>query len=381
MLTQTAPYAAYLGRYPTLAETTLCYPMPDARVVLVAHILDTAVPFVRTLAAATNIDAVIAVPYSARPRACAELAADMPVFIPESLDEVGRLAARHAVRIAGGSSAPVIINEVGGYCADLVGKLASTDGIRGIVEDTKQGQWRYERQMPLPLPVFTIADSPLKALEDSQVGRSVAYSVEHLLRTRFYRLVTEQRVAVLGYGGIGSATARCLRSLGAEVAVYDINPIRNAQATVDGHRIFAREALLRWADVVVGVSGSRSLTAQDLDLVRDGVILASGSSKQVEFDVDGIRGASVVKRQAGEVAELVHGGRTAFLINEGRPLNFLHQSILGNVLDVVYSELYMCMRELARAAWQPGLHRLDPALQQEIGRLWCRNHTLAGHDA
>jgi adenosylhomocysteinase len=264
----------------------------------------------------------------------------------------------------------VIIQEVGGYCADQVGRLAGIPGIRGVVEDTKQGQWRYERAMPLPLPVFTIADSPLKALEDVQVGRSVAYSVERLLRGRFYRLLSERRVLVLGYGGIGTAAAEHLRRTGARIAVYDPDEVRASAAVVHGHEVGSREALLSWADVIIGVSGHRALTAADVPLLRDGVILASGSSKQVEFDVDGLLGAAERVAEVDEVLELEASGRTLYLLNQGRPVNFMEQSILGSVLDLVYTELYLCTRELAGRPWEPGLHRLSPVTQRELARRW-----------
>jgi adenosylhomocysteinase len=264
----------------------------------------------------------------------------------------------------------VIIQEVGGYCASDVGGLARTAGFRGIVEDTKQGQWRYERSMPLPLPVFTIADSPLKALEDVQVGRSVAYSVERLMRARFYRLLSERRVLVMGYGGIGTALAEHLRRSGAQVAVYDPDEVRMSAAVVHGFQVGMRGKLLSWAEVIVGVSGHRSVTADDLPLLRDGVVLASGSSKQVEFDVDGLWKAASAAVEIDEVLELDVAGRTVYLLNQGRPVNFMEQSVLGSVLDLVYTELYLCTRQLAAQAWEPGMHRLDPRMQQELAQYW-----------
>lgn len=367
---------AYVPALPTLEEVIKAYPMPAARLVLVAHILDTAVPYVRTLATAMRVEAVIAVPYSAQPSACAKLATELSLFVPDDLAQVGRLAAECATRVSQRTSDPVIIQEVGGYCADLTRELARIPSFRGIVEDTKQGQWRYEQHQPLPLPVFTIADSPLKGLEDSRVGRCIAYAIERLLRVHFFRLVSELRVAVLGYGKIGAALASSLRALGARVGVYDVDPIRMSKAVVDGHQAFERNVLLGWSDIVLGVSGHRSFTADDLEFVQDGVVLASGSSKQVEFDVAGIREQTELKREHGEIAELAYSGKTMFLLNDGRPINFLEQSILGDVLDLVYSELYLCTRELAWMTWQPGLHRLDRVLQQDLAHRWYCNYGL-----
>ena len=362
-------HASRVGQLPVLNQALERWPMPPARIVLIAHLLDTAVPYIRALDRCTDLAEVIPVPYSVQPAAL-KLLSDIPINLPASIEEVGDRAVTALKRCAKPGDLPAILQEVGGYCAEAVTELSQTPGIRGVVEDTKQGQWRYERNMPLPLPVFTIADSPLKALEDVQVGRSVAYSVERLLRQRFYRLLSEHRVLVLGYGGIGTALAEHLRRTGAHVAVYDPSEVRMSAAVVHGFKVGAREDLLPWADVIVGVSGHRALSADDLPLLRDGVVLASGSSKQVEFDVPGLRRTAVSLTETDEVLEIQTGGRTVFLLNEGKPVNFLEQSILGSVLDLVYTELYLCTRELARHPWDPGLHRLDPTMQQQLARTW-----------
>lgn len=362
-------HAARAGDLPVLQSAQARWPMPPARLVLVAHLLDTAVPYVRLLDRCADLVEVVPVPYSAQPEALS-LLDDLPITVPGSIEDVGAIAVRAARCAARESELPVIVQEVGGYCADAIGDLARYPGIRGVVEDTKQGQWRYERKMPLPLPLFTIADSPLKALEDVQVGRSVAYSVERLLRLRFYRLLSERRVLVLGYGGIGTALAEHLRRTGAQVAVYDPDEVRMSAAVVHGFRAGAREELLGWAEVIVGVSGHRALTAQDLPLLRDGVVLASGSSKQVEFDVEGLCRGAEAAVEADEVLELQAANRTVYLLNQGKPVNFMEQSILGSVLDLVYTELYLCTRELAGRPWEPGLHRLDPQMQQQLAQQW-----------
>lgn len=358
---------------PVLRETmSIEEPLP-CRLVLVTHLLDTAVPFVRALAGAMDLVKLVPVPYSVRPSAMAELGA-LPIEVPGSIDEVGAMAAGTALEHAGTTGDPVVIQEVGGYCADRVTDLAAAPAVNGIVEDTKQGQWRYERVGSLPLPVLTIADSPLKALEDVQVGRAIASSVEHLLRTDFYRILSEQRVLVLGYGGIGTALADALRRKGARVSVHDPDEVRMSAALIHGHRVGTRADLLAWADVVIGVSGRRSLGCEDIALLRDGVVLASGSSKQVEFDVPGIRGAARSITTSRDLVESYDvAGRTVHLLNEGKPVNFLDQSILGTVLDLVYSELYLCTRSVARGGHPAGIHRLEPDLQQALARRW-REH-------
>jgi adenosylhomocysteinase len=359
-------HAGRVSELPVLHAAIGRWPMRQSLLVLVTHLLDTAVPYIRALSSVMDIEQVVAVPYSLR-RSAAALLHSLPLQVPSSLDELAELAVTAACRAT--PRGQVIVQEIGGYCASSVGRLARA-GVLGVVEDTKQGQWAYERQHPLPLPVFTIADSPLKALEDGQVGRSIAYSVDRLMRTRFYRLLAECRVLVLGYGGIGTALVDHLLRQGAAVSVYDPDPVRMAAAVLRGVRVGDRAQLLGNAEVVIGVSGHRALTAEDLDLMPDGVVLASGSSKQVEFDVPGLLARAIASVTVDEVTELAAGNRTVYLLNEGKPVNFLEQSVLGRVLDLVYSELYLCTAQLSADAHRPGLRRLEPALQAELAGMW-----------
>ena len=94
----------------------------------------------------------------------------------------------------------------------------------GVVEDTMQGHWRYQAIGDLACPVLSIAESPLKALENRQVGRAIAYSLETILRSRFFRIPVETKIGILGYGGIGEATAASLRGSGAQVLYLRSEP-------------------------------------------------------------------------------------------------------------------------------------------------------------
>lgn len=364
--TDALAHASRVPELPVLAETMRRWPTPRCRLVLVTHLLDTAVPYIKALAERMDIERIVAVPYSVRPSAV-DLVDDLPLELPETVADLADLAVDAACRAA--RRAPTLVQEIGGYCAPAVHRMAEA-GVRGVVEDTKQGQWRYERQAALPLPVFTIADSPLKALEDGQVGRSIAYSVDRLLRARFYRLLAECRVAVLGYGNIGAALVEHLLRHGVSVGVHDPDPVRAAAALLHGVRVPGRSELLASADVVIGVSGHCALTSDDVELLPDGVVLASGSSKQVEFDVAGLARNADTAVTADEVTELVYPDRTAYLLNEGKPVNFLEQSVLGRVLDLVYSELYLCTARLAGGTHPAGLHRLERGWHAVLAGMW-----------
>lgn len=356
---------------PVLAHHVERYPCKPASLVFVTHVLDTAVRFVELIASTADVASIVAIPYSttgtARDKLCTQFDLLEPVTAADMM-----FAVSDAVRTALARSAErtVIVQEIGGYCASRIAQLARRANFGGVVEDTMQGHWRYQAIEDLACPVLTIAESPLKALENRQVGRAIAYSLETILRTRFFRIPVETRIGVLGYGGIGEGTAASLAGMGARVSIYDPNPIRMARAFVEGLNPQDRETVLREADVVIGVSGQRSITADDVALLKDGVILGSGSSKRVEIDVEGLYAAAedVVTDRA--LTRLMIGGKTVWLLNDGTPINFADQGVLGHVLDLVYAELYMCIRKLSEGTCLPGLQTLDIAEQKAIADVW-----------
>jgi adenosylhomocysteinase len=369
--------APLVGPLPALSHHVTLYPCPEASLVIVTHILDTAVPFIEAVSTATNVEAVVGIPYSTMTTAQRQLERNgHRVVIPGTIENLPEIAKAEVFRAATRNpDLPVVVQEIGGYCATLLDEIAAGVHLAGVVEDTKQGHWKYAELGSLPCPVLSIAESPLKALENQQVGRSISHALETILRRRFHRLTTEVRVGIMGYGGIGEATARALAALGAHVSVYDVCGIRMAKAALDGFGDATRAEILAKSDVVLGVSGHCSIGARDLAALRPGAILASGSSKQIEIDLSALPSKSTMAAEAGLVKEYAHpGDRAVFLLNDGMPINFLEQSILGRVLDLVYTELYMCIRAIASGGAQPGLGSLSVAQQREIAHEWRRLH-------
>jgi adenosylhomocysteinase len=366
----------YAPGLPTLAAHVEDFPCPRAPLVCITHILDTAVPYVEEVSRALEVEAVIGIPYSTKPAAQLRLEEQgHRVVIPTDLASLPEVAEREIKRASDAHGGPVIVQEIGGYCAPLVDGLCTEGRLAGVVEDTKQGHWVYAERADLPCPVLSIAESSLKALENQQVGRSISHALETILRRRFHRLLPETRVGVLGYGGIGEATARAISSHGARVAAFDVCGIRMAKAALDGFGDTDRERLIAESDVLLGVSGHESITRGDLLCMRSGGIVASGSSKQVEIDLSSLRSLGRLSAEAEWVKQYeLEGGKRVSLLNDGTPINFLEQSILGRVLDLVYTELFMCMREIALEEAADGLAGLDIARQREIAETWHRIH-------
>lgn len=345
-----------------------------ARLTLVTHLLPTAISYVRFLVKHFDVD-VIAIPYSAIEGVEAAVGQlGCAVVVPVDLPGVTEAALRSVER-ANLDGQPVIVQEIGGYLAGSADQLEEYACLRGIVEDTKNGFWRYEAAAAqLSYPVVSISHSPIKAMEDRRVGAAVAFSLERLLREHFHSVLDDLTVLVMGYGSIGSACAFALRSRGAMVQVHDTNAIREMQAGLDGFRTGSPRELASKADVIVGATGSLSVDLSIVEAARPGVLLASASSRQVELDMPAIQRGSRVVSALSSLTTYRRGGRDVHVAADGYPINFQEESILGGVLDAVYSELFACIREVAEGRFKPGLRLSPSSLHAEVASAWTATH-------
>lgn len=267
---------------------------------------------------------------------------------------------------------PYLVQETGGYLAPAFDAGYRFQHLVGVIEDTRQGHWRYrELGDSLTLPVMSVAESPLKALEHQQIGRAIVFSLERQVRQHFYRSLSGESVAVIGFGDIGSAAAHALQGRLAHVIVYDVDPLRQASAWMQGFRVSSLVEAISTSNLVLGCSGSRSLTREVLRHAPDGAVFASGSSKQVEIDVDFFTEATLPAEVEGDLMVREHDGRRLFLLNGGEPINFVDGSAIGSTLDLVYTELYACTEALAQGSVNGrGLLGLSYGERQAIAQTW-----------
>jgi len=153
--------------------------------VLVTHVLPTSIPFIRALTEDFELKTVVAIPYSFSSVARAEIP-EVPVIVPANTSELDRellALVQHQDRLGN----PFVVQEIGGHLAPALAGHPF-EHLLGIVEDTRQGHWRYrDIAHTLHLPVMSVAESPLKALEHHQIGRAIVFSLERQVRRHFYR--------------------------------------------------------------------------------------------------------------------------------------------------------------------------------------------------
>ena len=147
------------------------------------------------------------------------------------------------------------------------------------------GIWKIEPYGDLPVPVFSVAESDLKAaVEAPYVAAAVTSAVADLLPDELW---AGRPALVLGYGRLGRQTARLLRDVHRmRVAVYDPQPAALVTAQVDGFAISRSLTSLIKAHqplLVIGGAGRGSLTGEHAAAFESSAYLASMTSRDYEF--------------------------------------------------------------------------------------------------
>lgn len=230
-------------------------------------------------------------------------------------------------------------------------------GLIGGTEETTSGRMRLEPlRGRLGRPVLVINDSPIKQFAENEhaVGQS---ALESYLRMT-NRVTNGEQVTVFGYGACGRGVAATFRGARARVSVVDVNPVTRLRAHLDGFSTPPRDAAVAAADLIITVTGGRDvLTAADLPLLRDGVILANAGHFPAEIDVAGMAAADAVasrREYAGDLLTLVlNDGRQVHVLARGHMFNLAGPRPLGNSIesmDLGFALQARCLEAVAAGA-------------------------------
>ena len=227
-------------------------------------------------------------------------------------------------------------------------------GLLGGTEETTSGRMRLEPlRAQLSCPILVINDSPIKQFAENEhaVGQS---ALESFLRMT-NRVTNGEQVTVFGYGACGRGVAANFRGACARVSVVDVNPVTRLQAHLDGFSTPPRDIAVANADVIITVTGARDvLTAADLPLLRDGVILANAGHFPAEIDAPGLISADEVASQREYADDLLTlelvDGRRVHLLARGHMFNLAGPRPLGNSIasmDLGFALQARCLEAVA----------------------------------
>lgn len=359
----------------------------NSRLILLQHLLPTTEEFIRHLSASgAAVHSVIAKPYSIDPAVLERLTkagfpirVDLSYYEMESTDALDQVITS-AVAESKVDGRQIAILEVGGYFCGPLRRMPSEAAqyIAGVVEDTTFGHNRYlEGAIDIPVPVFSVARSPLKEIEARFIGRDAVLAVERILRDVGVS-IAGRRALVIGYGMIGSNVARALRNFDLDVQVYDKHDHRNLAAFIDGFYVNRKSKLIAAADIIFAATADRALTWEEIEECKDNVILASVGSKDTEFDVKSLKEQAMSVEKSGQHLETycISNSKNIILARGGTAVNFLLPSLPTEVLDLVFSEILLCLMLLlkVRPEYPPGIvYESASTFKNEIAKDWLRS--------
>src|ERR1019366_2471913 len=214
---------------------------------------------------------------------------------------------------------------------------APYEHLLGGTEETTSGRMRLAPlRGQIGRPLLVINDSSIKQFAENYhaVGQSV---LESFLRIT-NKMTNGRRIAVFGYGGCGKGVAVNFKSAFANVCVVETDPVKRLEAHLDGFEVPDRAEALAEADIVVTVTGARDVvTAADLPLFRDGVILANAGHFPTEIAVGEIKahpGVAELRGSGEGIDTVVLGdGRRIHILAGGHMVNLNGPRPLGNSIE------------------------------------------------
>ncbi len=259
------------------------------------------------------------------------------------------------------------------YLCDMGGELISaylnkTPSVKGALEATTSGLHQLADKN-IPFPVFDWNSIPLKDQLENRfhVGDGVWPVFSHLTTLSLFG----RHVLVLGYGPVGKGIAERARSLGAIVAVVDLDPVRSIEARHHGCDLMSLEDGLAWSDVIVTATGMEGVLGEpELTRVRPGAMLFNAGHSNREIDVDWLRGQPH-QRMKDHIERFDLKNTHLYLLAQGSLLN-LAAGLGGHGIDLFdhYTAVMLLgiawMFEHLPGDAEPGLQLYPKHLEHEI---------------
>lgn len=339
--------------------------------IVVTHLLAERPAFLHAVARVTPVAAVLPKPKSIDTAALREISGTMPV---DQLDRSRFADPGHALAYLESRAAGqrVVLLDVGGYFAPALDHLCAqfSGEIVGVVEDTENGHQRYASLDKVPCPVYSVARSPLKDPEDYLVGQSVVFSTEALVRTRG-DILHGRPAAVIGYGKLGRSIAAMLHAKHIPVRVFDLDPVRRAQALSQGYRTVPTLAdALSGSGLVVCATGNMALREEDFGRITNGAYIASVTSSDDELELAALDGLYERTQVEQHVTRYARTGHYFYILANGNAVNFLHGASVGAFIFLVQAEIIAALGLLTTSEHDTGIQEVPVSIRQSIATQW-----------
>ncbi len=298
----------------------------DCNLIIIHHLHDASEPFINSLGKCYNIKCIIPIPYSSKPEVIKRLRKRYNVVCVNSTNEISSKIKEQVQN----TFSQLIISEIGGYSSQISKFLDDSTHVLGVIEDTSQGHWNWQKKKVKKIKIISIANSLLKRYEDPFVAQSIIDGIEKYLDLNKLPNIEKRKIQILGYGNIGIHLARLLEPISKELKVYDKSSIKNLMASVYHNSVKDFSS----SDLIIGVTGKQSIKFNDRKKIKEGTLIFSGSSKKVEID------------------------SRLNPANKGEPINLRYSVIPSKILDIVYGSIIYAVNKTFKKEGKPGLQNL-----------------------
>lgn len=197
--------------------------------------------------------------------------------------------------------------------------------VMGGCEETTTGVIRLkamEKEGVLRFPMVAVNNAYCKYLFDNRYG--TGQSVWDGINRTTNLIVAGKNVVVVGYGWCGKGIAMRAKGLAANVIVCEVDPIKAAEAIMDGYKVMPMEGAARIGDLFITVTGcSRVIHRDHFKVMKDGAILCNAGHFDVEVSVAELEEMAVRKEEQRKniMGYMMEDGRWINLLAEGRLVN------------------------------------------------------------
>jgi adenosylhomocysteinase len=259
--------------------------------------------------------------------------------------------------------------------ADLTVEMhkGSPKSIRGGTEETTTGVVRLRalyKAGKLMFPIIAVNDAETKHDFDNVYGTGQS-ALDGVVRATNV-LIAGKTVVVAGYGHVGKGVARRAAGMGANVIVTEIDPISALKARMDGYNVMSMRTAASIGDLFITATGCKDVIVQDdVELMKDGTILANAGHFNVEISIPGIENISINQSSVNESTEryTLKNGNRIYLLAEGRLVNLAAaEGHPSEVMDMSFANQFLAVVKLAQQGnmMKPMVYNVDRKQDQEI---------------
>ena len=174
----------------------------------------------------------------------------------------------------------------------------------------------------LRFPIIAVGSSPIKLELESYYGTGQSVLAALIQVTRLQ--LNGKKIAIVGFGNVGSGLAHFARGIRARVTIVQNSAYRALKAVMDGYDVRPLEDAIKDADIVVTATGTQDVIGEDqLRLLQDGTFLGNIGRGQ-EIDVQMLRKIAQSNHKIdNNIEKFVVDGKCICLMGDGHQFNHM----------------------------------------------------------